>query len=142
GSFSAPVTISCPTPPGGVSCTPVTVTPPANGSANANLTITASTVATVHAYTITLNGATAGATRTAPLQIDLQENSALFDFTIALTPASRTVLPGGSAGYLVRMSPLGGFNSTVNLTCQIVTAPAGATCGFDQTGLDADSVSR
>jgi len=144
GTFTGPVTVSCDAAslPGGVSCTPITLTPPQNSFATGSLTVTANTLASVNGYTLTLDGQTAGVTRTTPLQIDLQQNSALFDFVLAVTPLSRTVAPSASAGYTVNILPTGGFNGTVNLTCQIVGTPTGTACSFDQTSISADSVAH
>ena len=145
GNFNGPVTVSCDpaSVPGGVSCTPVTLTPPPNGFVTGSLAVNTTVLASVSSFTLTLDGDSAGATRTAPLQIDLQQNSALFDFGLAVTPSARTVAPGASTQYQVNILPLGGFNGTVNLTCGIFGGnPPGTSCSFDQASISSDSVAH
>ncbi|MGB2605936.1 MAG: FG-GAP-like repeat-containing protein [Candidatus Sulfotelmatobacter sp.] len=55
------------------------------------------------------------------------------DFSLASSSPSATVTPGQTATYTVKVSPLGGFNQTVSLSCS--GAPAQSTCS-----LSSDSV--
>jgi hypothetical protein len=50
------------------------------------------------------------------------------DFTVAATPASRTVAPGASTTYTATISALNGFTGAVALS--VTGAPAGTTTGF------------
>ncbi|MDQ4041898.1 MAG: hypothetical protein M3141_09140, partial [Actinomycetota bacterium] len=50
------------------------------------------------------------------------------DFSLAVSPASRTVTQGGGTSYTVSVSPAAGFASPVDL--EVEGLPAGATAGF------------
>jgi hypothetical protein len=50
------------------------------------------------------------------------------DFTITVAPGSLAVDPGASGTVQVTLTPLNGFNSTVNLSCAMWVS--GATCAF------------
>ena len=50
------------------------------------------------------------------------------DFTVALNPTSGSVTRGLSATTTVTLTPIGGFNQMVSLTCSGL--PDGASCGF------------
>ena len=53
------------------------------------------------------------------------------DFTLAATPASQTVNPGGSPGYTVTVGALNGFANTVNLS--VAGLPAATSAQFTPT---------
>jgi uncharacterized repeat protein (TIGR03803 family) len=91
---------------------------------------------------------TAGGTRSAILtitdnsydQTNNTQNVALSgsgeDFGVAVasgTSSRATVMPGGTASYSVSVSPEGGFNQTVNLSC--AGAPSEATCSVSPNSL-------
>lgn len=48
------------------------------------------------------------------------------DFAISVAPSSRNVIPGGSAGYVVTVTPLAGFTGTVNLSASGLPSGVGA----------------
>jgi hypothetical protein len=50
------------------------------------------------------------------------------DFTLAVTPASASVTDGSSATYTATVTPVGGFNSAVALTCVEPPALTLSTC--------------
>lgn len=50
------------------------------------------------------------------------------NFTLSVSPSSRTVSKGGSASYSVSVSPLNGFTGTVNFA--VAGVPSGATASF------------
>ena len=50
------------------------------------------------------------------------------DFSMAASSSSQTVSPGQTATYSVALTPVGGFNQTVTLTCS--GAPAQSTCSL------------
>ncbi|HUJ95496.1 MAG TPA: FG-GAP-like repeat-containing protein [Terriglobales bacterium] len=50
------------------------------------------------------------------------------DYTLAATPASATIQPGGQAVFSIQATPSGGFTGTVNFSCG--TLPEGVTCEF------------
>jgi len=49
-------------------------------------------------------------------------------FTLSASPTTGSVSPGGSASYTISVTPLGGFNAAVSLSCG--TLPTGAACSF------------
>jgi aldose sugar dehydrogenase len=53
------------------------------------------------------------------------------DFALSVSPASRTVVPTGSAAYTVTVTPLAGFTGNVNLSA--ANLPTGTTAVFDPT---------
>jgi hypothetical protein len=53
------------------------------------------------------------------------------DFTLAATPGSRTVIPGGSTTYTATVTPGSGFTGVVNFS--VTGLPAGATASFNPT---------
>jgi hypothetical protein len=54
------------------------------------------------------------------------------DFAIAVAPTAATIAAGGTAQYVVTVSPQGGaFKSAVTLTCANGNLPIGATCSFN-----------
>jgi len=54
------------------------------------------------------------------------------DFSLALSAQSATVMMGGSTTLSVNVSPSGGFNSAVSLTC---SAQAGVSCSFSPSSI-------
>ena len=63
---------------------------------------------------------------------DMQVAAAAADFSVAANPSSVTVSPGQSAPVMVTVTPTGGFNSNVNLSCSSVS---GITCTFGSATL-------
>lgn len=55
------------------------------------------------------------------------------DFSLALSAQSATVSPGQSASLTINSSAVGGFNSTISLSC--TNPPAGVTCSFNPTSI-------
>jgi Galactose oxidase-like, Early set domain/PKD domain len=51
------------------------------------------------------------------------------DFSISASPASQTVLPGGSATYTVTATPVNGFSGTISFS--VTGLPTGATASFN-----------
>ena len=56
------------------------------------------------------------------------------DFDLNVSPASRTVVPAGSAAYTVTVTPLAGFTGQVNLSTSGL--PTGASGAFNSTPID------
>jgi hypothetical protein len=57
------------------------------------------------------------------------------DFSIAVTPTTRTVTRGSSTTYIVTVTAANGFSGLVNLTASISPAGNGITMSFNPTGL-------
>ena len=58
------------------------------------------------------------------------------DFSISVSPASRSVVPGGNATYTVTVTPLAGFTGQVNLTTSPL--PAGVVSDFNPAIVNID----
>lgn len=56
------------------------------------------------------------------------------DFVLSVSPASRSVVPGGTALYTVTVTPLAGFTGQVNLSTS--TLPIGVASTFNPTSID------
>ena len=57
------------------------------------------------------------------------------DFSISASPASQTVVAGTGTNYGIKISPISGFNDTVNLS--VSGLPAGATASFNPASVSA-----
>jgi len=106
---------ACPITPGtlaaGANCTiSVTFTPTALGARAGTLTITDNAAGSPHTVQLTGTGTAAP------------------DFALAVTPASQTVKNGAPSTYTVTITPSGGFNSAVALTCMEPTTLTLSTC--------------
>ncbi len=55
------------------------------------------------------------------------------DFSIAVAPSSKNVVPGSSAQYTITVTPLAGFTGSVNLSA--TSLPSGVTAGFNPTAV-------
>ncbi|MGH9668930.1 MAG: hypothetical protein ACRD3A_02305 [Terriglobales bacterium] len=119
------VTMSCVPPlPTGVGCSfsPASLTPNTTGT-NVTATVTTTASTPVASHTITFQGATTSQLRrvNGTLQVT--------DYTLDVSPNSKILpAPGGTTSYIVTLTSLNGFNSSVSLSC--TGLPAGWTCGF------------
>lgn len=55
------------------------------------------------------------------------------DFSLNVTPATRTILPGASGSYTVTVTPSNNFTGTVNLS--VLNLPTGASATFDPASI-------
>jgi sugar lactone lactonase YvrE len=58
------------------------------------------------------------------------------DFTITASPTSLTIQPGSSGSSTLTIAPVGGFNQTINLSCN--GAPPNSTCSLSQNSVILD----
>ena len=116
------VTFSASGLPAGASASfsPASVT--AGGSST--LTLNAGTAA-AGSYTVTVTGTAASATHTTTVTFSV---AAAPDFSIAITPTSRSVVVGTSTTYTVSTTAIGG--STQSITLSVSGLPAGASGSF------------
>ena len=114
---SSTVNLTCTAPVSGCTVSPASVSP----GATATVTIAASDMADGN-NTITVSATDGINTHTASATVTVQ------DFAITGSPASASVSPGGSATYTITLTPAGGFNSAIALTC--TGAPSEATCAL------------
>src|SRR5437879_8227930 len=96
---------------------------PATGPSTLAVTTSASTP--TGTSTLTITGVSGTLTHTTTVTLVLNTHP---DFTHAATPASQTVLQGGSTSYSATLSPTGGFTSPVTLN--VSGLPTGATGPF------------
>jgi hypothetical protein len=88
--FSSAVSLACGTLPSGSSCSfsPASVTPPANGTANSTLTVSATAGATTGTFAFQVNGTSGATTRSAGLSLTVNPSggggaqTAVFDATL------------------------------------------------------------
>ena len=100
----------------------VTFTPAASGTRTGNLSITDN--ATGSPQTVSLSGT---------------GSSAPPDFSLSVSPLSATITAGQSATFTLTVTPAGGFNQNVTLTC--AGAPQGGTCVVSPANLTANGSS-
>jgi hypothetical protein len=126
GGLSADVSLSVSGIPGGASAgfSPSTL----SGSATSS-TLTVNTSAGVAAgdYSLTITGTTGTLTHTIGATLSVQANVSP-DFSLGITPSSRTVTAGGGTSYTVTLSTSGGFSGSVALGTSGL--PAGASASF------------
>jgi len=114
--FNESVALSCATANPAVTCAlnPNSVTPPANGTGSATLSITTLGAAPAGNYTITVQGTSGAQVHQADLALTVLLPP---DFKLAAAPLSAAVVAGNSATSPVTVSSLNQFNSAVGLTC-------------------------
>ena len=113
--FTGTVTFSVTGLPSGASAS---FSPPsvvATGSTAVTVSTSASTPAGT--YPLTIQGTSAGITRTAGVTLVV---TPVGDFTISISPTSKTVNNGSNATYTVTISPVSGFNGTVSLSTGVL----------------------
>ncbi|MGD0921624.1 MAG: choice-of-anchor D domain-containing protein [Terriglobia bacterium] len=100
------------------SCTlSVTFKPTASGARNGTLTVTDNAPGSPHTVALWGTGT---------------------DFSLSSNPTSQTVTAGQSATYALSVSPLGGFNQSVALTCTKQTTRTLATCSVSPSTVTLD----
>ena len=124
--FTGTVSLAVTGLPGGASASFAPSTVSAPGSAQ--LTVQTAAAATPGSYPLTISGTGGSLTRTASATLVVQA-APTPDFTLALSPSSRTVVPGQSTTYTVNITPTGGFSGAVTLSAGGL--PAGATASFN-----------
>jgi hypothetical protein len=116
--------------------TTCTLNPTSSGPPYPNSTLSVQTTSTTPTgtYTLTITGTdtTGHPTHSTTVQL-VVTSTAPPDFLISATPSSRTISRGSSTTYSVTVTPLNGFNSTVNLT--VTGCPPGSSCTFNPTSL-------
>ncbi len=124
GDFSEPVLLSL-QGWSNFSFSPSTVTPLSGGSAISTLTIGVPSSATAGIYNLIITGTTGTQSHSANITLMVTLTP---DFTLSVSPASRTIQNGSSTTYTVKITSLNGFNSPVDLS--VPTFPAGSTGSF------------
>ncbi len=122
--FAAYVTLSLsgfPSSVGAWSFAPAVV----SGGGNSQLMITTPATDASGTYPLTIVGASGSTTHTTSATLVV---SAPPDFSLSLSPSSRTILRGKPASFKVTVSSIGGFTDTVSLS--VSGLPSGATASF------------
>ena len=104
------------------------------GSGSSTLSISTSSSTPAGTYTLTVTGTSGSLSHSATVTLVV---TAPPDFAISATPSSQTVVQGGSTSYTASVSPLNGFNSTVNLS--VSGLPSGATGTFNPASISGGS---
>lgn len=121
--FASPVALSAGNVPTGAatSFSPQTL----DTKSTSTLTVTTGTSTPTGSYSITVTGTGGGVTHQLAVQLVVSSGST---FSLAATPSSATVAPGGTASYAVTPGTTNGFTGTVALS--VTGAPAGSTSTF------------
>jgi hypothetical protein len=119
--FNSPVALAISGCPANAGCAVTSpVTPPANGSVPATLTVTPSQTTPAGNYTVSVSGNSGAATATVGVTIQ--------DFALSPAPAAVTVNRGTAGSSAVSVQSQNGFNQTVTVT--LSNCPTGTTCLF------------
>lgn len=117
---TASIKFQCTQPVSGCSFSPATVTP----GGSATLTVAASALS-LGSNTIDVSATDGTNTQTASTSITV---NAAPDFSMSASPATVSVNPGQSASFTLTLTPSGGFNAAISLSCS--GAPSGASCSI------------
>jgi PKD repeat protein len=130
--FSGTVNFSVTGLPSGATAafTPASLT----GSGSTSLNVTTSTATASGTYTLTIRGTSGPLTRS--VNVTLIVNG---DFTLSVTPTSRTISRGQSTTYTVTITSGPGFWSPVNLT--VSGLPSRATAAFNPSSITGSGTS-
>ena len=94
------------------------------GSGTSSLAISTTASTPIGSYPLTISGTDGVLTRTAPITLVVT----VPDFSLSATPASQTIVNGGSASYTATVAALNGYTGTVSFS--VSGLPAGATATF------------
>jgi hypothetical protein len=134
GGFSGAVSFTCSITggPGGANpptCSASDVTLAKATSASSTLTVATSASTDTGSYMANITGTSAVGGLTATATVDVTVSTAVAaGFTLTANPSSLSLAAGATSGNTtsITVTPSGGFSGTVNFTCAVTTAPAGA----------------
>jgi hypothetical protein len=114
GGFTGTVSFSVSGLPAGAaaSFTPASVA----GSGSSTLAVTTSTTTPAGTYTLTITGTSGTLVHSTTVNLVVNPVGGVPDFTIAVSPASRTITRGTSGTYTVTIGAVNGFTGTVSLS--------------------------
>jgi uncharacterized membrane protein len=129
--FSGSVALTISGLPAGAGATfnPSTV----SGSGTSTLTVTTAPGTSAVGYPLVITAASGALSHTAGVTLNVT------DFSASATPATQSVMPGGTTSYAVSVSSVNSFAGTVGLT--VSGLPAGATAGFSPTTISGSGAS-
>lgn len=124
--FVGTVALSHSAPPGGttVSFNPVTVTLTSGGTGSSTATFAASATATRGTFPVVVTGTSGSLTHSSTVSLTVSATGSP-DFVIGASPASVTIIQGGSAASTITLTSLNGFSGSVSLSHS--PPPSGAT---------------
>ena len=135
GGFAENINLSV-TLPSGASGGTFTVNPITASSGTSVLTFTAP--ASTGSFTVTVTGTSAVSSRTHTASASLSVQKP--DFTLSVSPTSRSVRHGTSTSFTVNVSPVGSFTGTTSLTASISPVVSSApTLSFSPTQITGGS---
>jgi Beta-propeller repeat len=116
--FTGSIALSC---AGAADCSfsPAAILP----GQSSTLTLGDLSVSTVNPYNFTVQGSSGSQSTTMALRLDLE------DYSLSSSPTLNTIEAGDSAGYLIIITPVNGFNQTLTFSCT-GGLPAGGRCSF------------
>jgi len=129
--FNSSIALTASGMPTGVSVSFNPSTIPAPGTGTSTMTITVSSSTTPGTYPITVTGNGGGVQQSTTVTLTVTAGAP--DFTITASPTSETVHRGSPATYTVTLTPVNGFNGTVNLS--LSGCPRYSTCSFNPSSL-------
>ena len=95
------------------------------------MTITVASNTPAGTYPITVTGNGGGVQKSTTVMLTV--TAPMLDFTISASPSTETVRRGSRATYTVTLTPVNGFNGTVNLS--LTGCPGNSTCSFTPVSL-------
>ncbi|HEY3717863.1 MAG TPA: S8 family serine peptidase [Jatrophihabitantaceae bacterium] len=119
---------------GTASFAPATVT----AAGPSRLTITTSAAALTGTYSLTITGASGSTMHTSSVTLVIAPPP---DFSLAASPASRTVNAGGTGTYTITVGAVNGFTATVNLSLGGLPGSVG-TATFTPSGITGSGTSQ
>ena len=122
--FNSAVALDCTGLASGVHCgfSPTSVTPPANGTVNSTLTVTVDSNVSGGSHPFNVR-ATSGSAKTFGMSLNVP------DYSVSCNPASLTIQQASNKQTTCTVTSVGGFNSSVALSCSGL--PANVSCGFN-----------
>ena len=102
---------------------------PITGAGSSTLGIATTTGTAPGNYQITITGAGGGLSHSQTVSLTVSPPRP--DFSLAVTPSTRSAPQGGSATYAVSTATIAGFTGSIGLS--VTGLPAGATAGFSAT---------
>jgi serine protease len=129
GGFTDVVALSASGVPAGVS---VGFSPFSVSSGSSTMTVSTSSSASPGTYLLTILGASGSLSHTATVTLVVQAPP-VPDFSLSVSPTSRTVTAGNSTTYTATIAASGGFTGTVALS--VSGLPTGVTASFNHTSV-------
>jgi hypothetical protein len=137
GGFTGAVSFSVSGLPSGASASfnPASVT----GSGTSTMSVSTSTTTPAGTYTLTITGTSGTLVHSSTVTLVVNPVGGTPDFTISVSPTSRTVSRGSSGSYTVTIGAVNGFTGTVSLS--VSGLPSRVTGTFSPTSVTGSGTS-